>query len=811
MPTPTTAAVTVKKSSKDGSTAAATATEEEESCVEIIVHINETALPIILAPEMCTSSTTWGELCKLVVEKYLTTADPSLILDMLVNISPTERLTHYLLRYGDGYSSIIRVIWSSSTESGSSSIIPLVPAYIDANVVLKPSRTEYSEDTYMTMPHLPVQYVVEEPLPTVINVDLCITPAVSSTEISFPSNIARRSVVYLKEHDEFLGCVDSFRIVAADDGLNNILPPAHVSLMGAPSAAATSVMSDVSHHATMVEGRKRKAPLQIGEDAEVTPKKLKFDGDKDENVATMKKVSAQALEETLAGEPEPTSTSSHVSLSPEKNYEMSSEDEEASVKESLTAVAIKQLGDDEDSFTDFGTTDIPAAVTSVDSGNTDNLTADAPPSSMEKKVSTSRQVQKALQQGYHPITKLQVRNCICGSSECRKIVWQYAAMGNEKMTKYIVIPNHPPNANNKTRKYKLKFLHCIDRYFPHWADKPRSEKTVNYLSITHFPPAHRDVLWNRPKSWTKRWRIPLSVGRISGLDEQHKCRFGGDTFHFATPILHRNAIAIELRDTIRSVLLQKCGTVLNDSQTNLLKKFQKSNGYTPITKNDYGIHMQVLVASEKMSTKTSTRLKGKQITCQCKQNHPNCVHSECANNNEHSRECNQSNCSFGEADCGNRFTTKKQVNAQNCARFIVTEFKSDKYSDPRVGSGAKAVVSISENEIIGEYIGEVREREEGISNYCVDIGNGYVIDAEKKGNAMRFIQHSCDPNCDLIVRVHQDRKKRAWIRARKPIAVGEWITYKYHSNPSVLQQFFFNNQGCVCGSECCLKPRKIVI
>lgn len=149
------------------------------------------------------------------------------------------------------------------------------------------------------------------------------------------------------------------------------------------------------------------------------------------------------------------------------------------------------------------------------------------------------------------------------------------------------------------------------------------------------------------------------------------------------------------------------------------------------------------------------------------------------------------------------------MNAQSCARFIVMEFKSDKYSDPRVGSGAKAVVSIAENEIIGEYVGEVRKNDDGlISKYCVDIGDGYVIDAEKKGNATRFFQHSCDPNCELIVRVHQDRKKRAWIRTRKPIAAGEWITFKYHSNPAVLQKFFFNNQGCVCGAESCLKPRK---
>ncbi len=82
------------------------------------------------------------------------------------------------------------------------------------------------------------------------------------------------------------------------------------------------------------------------------------------------------------------------------------------MKESSTAVATKQCGDDEDSCIDSGNTDIAAAVTSVDYGSTDILTSDVPYGSMEKKVSTSRQVQKALQQGFHPITNLQVWKCI---------------------------------------------------------------------------------------------------------------------------------------------------------------------------------------------------------------------------------------------------------------------------------------------------------------------------------------------------------------------------------------------------------------
>ncbi|KAK1743086.1 SET domain-containing protein [Skeletonema marinoi] len=849
MPTPTRAVATTKRSDyDDGSTAA-------DSSMEINVHVDGTIIPITLTHEKCTSTSS-GELCKDFVENSLTNVDPRLILQILTKISPAERLTHYVMRYGDGYSSIIRIIWSAKET------IHLVPAYIDVNMTLKPRLGGVFENT--TIPHLPLLPLGVQGTTISVDVDLCIS-LVSTEEISFPSNVARTSVVHLKEHKYFPGCVDSYSVEAVD-GQNNILPIAH--MLEAPSITAPIIMTDVSLVVAAAVGEKRNAASLTDVAAtseEGKSKKARSDGGED-NIATKPPV-AKELEKSSSDESDSTSTSSsETSSSAEKKDEATPDDDEGkSVTKPSAAVDMRiSEHDGEDSFVGFGnagmgesqsdesdSTSSSSVISSsagkkdgatsdddegksatksstavatekkaednlqslVDFGNVDicnDSTAHAAPTFIEL-TAKSREIQKGLHSAYHPITKLQVRHCICANSECRKIVWQYAAMGNEKMTKYIVVPSHPPQANNKRRKYNIKFLECVARYFPQWKDKPKSEKTVYYLSITHFPPAHRDVVWNPPKSWTQRWRIPLSVGRMSGLKEQHKCKFGGDTFHFATPMLHRNAIAMELGEAIRAVLLEKRGTVLNENQSQLLEKFQESNGYIPITENDCGIYRQVLTANEELKTKSSPRLKGKQITCQCKQNHPNCVHSECANNNEFSRECDQNNCSFGETDCGNRFTTPMQVRAQSRARFVVLEFRSDKYSDPRVGSGAKAVVPFSENEIIGEYIGEVKKREENMSNYCVDIGEGYVIDAEKKGNAMRFIQHSCDPNCELIVRVHQDMRKRAWIRASKPIAVGEWITYKYHSNPAVLQQFFFNNQGCVCGSKRCLKPREIAI
>ena len=144
---------------------------------------------------------------------------------MLTNLSPRERFTHYLIRYGDGdeNATIFCVEWSSTDISGYARV-PLVSGYIEANMTLEP-RGEG--------PLLPVPMEMEDH-PSFLDVDLCIsfmsihasTTAAGVTPIEpffFPPNSARMSVVYLREHNSFPGYVRSF---------NNLLP-------GTVSAAET--------------------------------------------------------------------------------------------------------------------------------------------------------------------------------------------------------------------------------------------------------------------------------------------------------------------------------------------------------------------------------------------------------------------------------------------------------------------------------------------------------------------------------------------------------------------------------------------
>lgn len=77
-----------------------------------------------------------------------------------------------------------------------------------------------------------------------------------------------------------------------------------------------------------------------------------------------------------------------------------------------------------------------------------------------------------------------------------------------------------------------------------------------------------------------------------------------------------------------------------------------------------------------------------------------------------------------------------------------------RWIDPLKGYGLFAEEKIPEMTCIGEYVGIVKKRDKKkdrdnsyIFEYAIDtFDTGYVIDAKKKGNHTRFINHSDHPN-----------------------------------------------------------------
>jgi SET domain-containing protein len=74
-----------------------------------------------------------------------------------------------------------------------------------------------------------------------------------------------------------------------------------------------------------------------------------------------------------------------------------------------------------------------------------------------------------------------------------------------------------------------------------------------------------------------------------------------------------------------------------------------------------------------------------------------------------------------------------------------------------------------------------------------------VIDAAVGGNAARWINHSCAPNCDAVI-----EDKRIWIYAIRDIRAGEELAYDYQlqldtrHTPAAKKMY-----ACSCGSRRC--------
>ncbi|KAK0417434.1 hypothetical protein QR680_013007 [Steinernema hermaphroditum] len=124
------------------------------------------------------------------------------------------------------------------------------------------------------------------------------------------------------------------------------------------------------------------------------------------------------------------------------------------------------------------------------------------------------------------------------------------------------------------------------------------------------------------------------------------------------------------------------------------------------------------------------------------------------------------------------------------------------------GWGLYAMETIAADEMIVEYVGELirpaiaDEREKhyekrGIgSSYLFRIDRDSVIDATKKGNFARFINHSCQPNCYARV-VTLEGEKRIVIYSKTQINKGDEITYDY--------KFPIEEEKieCLCGAPQC--------
>lgn len=168
------------------------------------------------------------------------------------------------------------------------------------------------------------------------------------------------------------------------------------------------------------------------------------------------------------------------------------------------------------------------------------------------------------------------------------------------------------------------------------------------------------------------------------------------------------------------------------------------------------------------------------------------------------------NCGVGNRNCGNRqFTSRQYVKVQP-------------FKQGDMGWGLRVREDVSKGSLIIEYVGEIisedqmreRMRKQRIDApndhdfYIMHLESGIYVDGKTKGNLSRFINHSCDPNCELSRWVVKG-KTRIGIFALRNLECDEPLSYDYQFDTKESESF-----KCCCGSSNCrgtMAPRQKIL
>ncbi|XP_074128657.1 histone-lysine N-methyltransferase NSD2 isoform X1 [Sminthopsis crassicaudata] len=183
--------------------------------------------------------------------------------------------------------------------------------------------------------------------------------------------------------------------------------------------------------------------------------------------------------------------------------------------------------------------------------------------------------------------------------------------------------------------------------------------------------------------------------------------------------------------------------------------------------------------------------------CNCKptDENPCGFDSECLNRML-MYECHPQVCPAGE-QCQNQCFTKRQYPE---TKIIKTDGK---------GWGLVAKRDIKKGEFVNEYVGELIDEEECMARikyahendithfYMLTIDKDRIIDAGPKGNYSRFMNHSCQPNCETLKwTVNGDT--RVGLFAVCDIPAGTELTFNYN-----LDCLGNEKTVCRCGASNC--------
>jgi uncharacterized protein len=115
------------------------------------------------------------------------------------------------------------------------------------------------------------------------------------------------------------------------------------------------------------------------------------------------------------------------------------------------------------------------------------------------------------------------------------------------------------------------------------------------------------------------------------------------------------------------------------------------------------------------------------------------------------------------------------------------------------GQGLFAAQDIAKGTRIIAYIGEKISRSESARRleagnaYIFHLNYRYALDGKTLANTARYINHSCDPNCEV-----EKTNDTLWIMALRDIKEGEELSYNYGYTLE-----HYKDNPCNCGAQNC--------
>ena len=91
------------------------------------------------------------------------------------------------------------------------------------------------------------------------------------------------------------------------------------------------------------------------------------------------------------------------------------------------------------------------------------------------------------------------------------------------------------------------------------------------------------------------------------------------------------------------------------------------------------------------------------------------------------------------------------------------------------GQGVYALRPLATGEFLGPFQGEIVDDPEYGSDYCIDLGDRILEPVAP----FRYLNHSCQPNCALVVFDEDADDPSAWLEVLREVAPGEQLTIDY--------------------------------